>query len=649
MRSPESLFRVPPFPAFPSVSRYVPVGSVAEAEKRLVRCVESRESVALVIGPPGTGKTLLANVLAESFGGTRQVAALGDSPIDSPAAFYRQLLHQIGVGQRRMADGELHLALSQRLRSDDAPEPSLLLIVDEAQSLSPEVLEAIRMVTNIMRRDEPRVTVILCGGPALDDALAAPSLEPLSQRVATRCYLHPMTSEETRAYIESSIRACGADPDDTITEEAIAAVHHASGGIPRLVNQLMTETIDSAESAGDTLISEPIVDRAWAHLQQLPSPVVETPTYSHSAKAASRRDPAGRGASPEDAESPHPIEFGDLTEPDTLPSRMLGTGGLAGPVARGGSFKKLERLEKFESVEAGTGEESTHDVIEYCTPPILTDDERMNAAAFGDGATEFSPRDVAPILSELTRQDLLLGESISYEELERIRPESSTPEVKDEIVTRSPKGVRSDAGTPELSNPLPPHADPVTPHADPVTPHADPVTPHADPVTPHADPVTLFGDFDEEEELIVGGVLTNLGDDPVSGRPIASGTAASSGRLPESMLHEQVVGIIEEVTSAREGARRGFEDAAGEEDASRQDNFAPSDSVARETGRTHERASFLWLTETDDGELVRDDSDLLVVEDEMSVETPIAATGIDSEESTVSVDFQAMLNRMRAS
>lgn len=593
MRSPESLFRVPPFPAFPSVSRYVPVGSVAEAEKRLVRCVESRESVALVIGPPGTGKSLLANVLAESFAGTRQVAALGDTPIDSPAAFYRQLLHRIGAGQRRMADAELHLALSQRLRSDDAPEPSLLLIVDEAQALSPEVLEAIRMVTNIMRRDEPRVTVILLGGPGLDDALAAPSLEPLSQRVATRCYLHPMTSEETRAYVESSIRTCGADPDDTITEEAIAAVHHASGGIPRLVNQLMTETIDSAESAGDTVISESIVDRAWAHLQQLPSPVLETPTYPRSADAAPRRDPSLRGASPEDAESPHPIEFGDLTEPDALPSRKLETDGVP-----------------------------TQDVIEYCTPPILTDDERISAAAFGDGANEFSPRDVAPILSELTRQDLLLGESISYEELEQIRPES-------------PRAPASEVPGPSGESELPPMSP---------SPRGS-----SNPLPQHADPVTLFGEFDEEEELIVGGVSTDPNNDAAGKRFVASGPVASSSTLPESLLHEQVVGIIDEVASAREVARRGHQDVARDEDAARQQEVTGAEGVARETGRTRERASFLWLTETDEGELIRDDSDLLVVEDEISVDTPVAATRIDSEESPVSVDFQAMLNRMRAS
>jgi hypothetical protein len=127
----------------------------------------------------------------------------------------------------------------------------------------------------------------------LDELLVEPSMEAFTQRVATRCYLHAMNADETRRYVTETIRNCASDPDETITFEAIAAVHHACGGVPRLVNQMMTQAIDCAEEAGQANITEQIVDQAWAQLQQLPSPMVEEPRILRS------------GA---------PIEFGELDE-----------------------------------------------------------------------------------------------------------------------------------------------------------------------------------------------------------------------------------------------------------------------------------------------------------------------------------------------
>ncbi len=164
-------------------------------------------------------------------------------------AFQRHLLHHLGADFNSIAEGDLQLALIDRVCSDEAPEGGLLIVVDEAQSLPTEVLEAIRMATNIMRNGEPRVLAVLCGGVKLDETLVDSSMEAFTQRVATRCYLHPMNGEETRRYVTETIRTCGSDPDQTITDEAIAAVHHACSGVPRLMNQMLTQAIDCAEEA----------------------------------------------------------------------------------------------------------------------------------------------------------------------------------------------------------------------------------------------------------------------------------------------------------------------------------------------------------------------------------------------------------------
>jgi type II secretory pathway predicted ATPase ExeA len=293
MQSLDSNYIVPPFPPFPSAKRYVPLGSVQDAMERVCRAVDAREAVSLVIGPPGTGKSLICGLLQSQFKSTHDVVVLGETPITDSATFYRHLLHHLGADIASIPDGDLQLALVNRVCKANSTLRGLLIIVDEAQSLTPEVIEAIRMVTNITRAGEPRVFAVLCGGVKLDDTLVASSLEAFTQRAATRCYLHPLNSQETRQYITQAIRNCGADADETITDEAIAAVHHACSGVPRLINQLLTQAIDCAADADQTLIDERIIDRAWAELQQLPSPMVVEPKFSNSSS---------------------PVEYGELSE-----------------------------------------------------------------------------------------------------------------------------------------------------------------------------------------------------------------------------------------------------------------------------------------------------------------------------------------------
>jgi len=279
---------LPPFPAFPSADRYVALGAIEEAMTRVGRAINAREPAALVIGPPGTGKSLLARLVARQYAERRTVVMLGDAPLENREALLRHLLHQLGVD---CPGDDPHLALVDFLNQQPDQEAGLLVIVDEAHTLSAEVIEAIRMVTNITGDGQPRVFALLCGGPKLDETLVDSSLESFAQRAATRCYLHPLSAEETRQYIHETIAACGADPESTVTAEAVAAVHHGCSGVPRLINQLMTEAIDCAADADQSVIDESIIDRAWAQLQQLPSPMLEAP------------EPGDQSAS---------IEFGEL-------------------------------------------------------------------------------------------------------------------------------------------------------------------------------------------------------------------------------------------------------------------------------------------------------------------------------------------------
>ena len=582
MTSIDSTFNVPPFPAFPSVTRYVPIGSLDEALLRVGRSIETREAISLIIGPPGTGKSLACQLLTKRFGKTHDVVVLGDTPIEDRSALLRHLLHHLGVDHVAGPANDLHLALVDRVSSGD--NSGMLIVVDEAQALSVDVMEAIRMTTNIMKDGEPRVTAIICGGPKLDELLVSPAMEAFTQRVATRCYLHPMSGDETNQYISHVIAACGADPSTTITADALSAIHHGCNGVPRLINQLMTQAIDVAEERDQALIDEKIVDHAWAMLQQLPSPMIEEPTISRPGRSS-------------DAPSSS-IEFGELS-------------------------------------------------------------------AWSDAETDAGPASVAD------RE----GDHASTNQSTAIQ---STVEM--EIELAGPEWVRE--GNEETFEQEEVSAHPIRL------------------LTP--DSAELFGEFEAEEELSVGAanvagrqdlnaepfeVLGGCGGDA---DPSEASCEASSSASLESMLHQEIIGMSTMDESASVIADHHFE--VSSEVAIETEPFgesvAPLQMKAIEETPPEPEASWIdaedetiELVDDREGEDVnepairfvedtnqrplaepfhngpsRDDSDLLVIEDEL--ELRIASERdrqtisiLEAEENTqaksVNVDFQAMLSKMR--
>lgn len=282
MTSVEKQFHVPPFPPFPSAERYVRVGSQGDALQRVRRAVEAWEAISLVIGPPGTGKSLICQVLQKHFSRDREVIVFGDATLESPQALQRHLLNRLdrirGIAPTPPAVGDdPQLAIIERIAGSSPEFSGLLLLVDEAQTLQPEVLETIRILTNVISGGRPRVSAVLLGGPRLDETLALPSLDALVQRVATRCYLHPLSSDETVSYVREVVQKCCELAKMEIDDAAIRSIHRACSGVPRLVNQLMSAAIAFAGQHRQERITSQTVDHAWAVLQQLPGPLVDEP------------------------------------------------------------------------------------------------------------------------------------------------------------------------------------------------------------------------------------------------------------------------------------------------------------------------------------------------------------------------------------
>jgi general secretion pathway protein A len=151
--------------------------------------------------------------------------------------FIQYILKDLGVRIQGQTKGEylhnLHRYLLNAYRRDER----VILIVDEAHGLSPELLEEIRLLSNFETSKSKLIQIVLIGQPELDKMLAQPEFRQLKQRINLRYYLPPLSEKETREYIEKRLRIAGAK-ESPFTDKAIKEIYMRSGGIPRLINIL---------------------------------------------------------------------------------------------------------------------------------------------------------------------------------------------------------------------------------------------------------------------------------------------------------------------------------------------------------------------------------------------------------------------------
>lgn len=299
----ESYFQLArrPFAVAPEVEAYYPAESIEEARRTLVRSIERAEGVGLVIGTSGTGKSLLCQLLAQRFRDKLELAMLSGAQLATRRALLQAILFELNLPYRGMDEGELRLSLIDHLTRRSGDSPGVLLIVDEAQTLPQRLLEELRLITNVVRQGAPRVRLVLAGGPALEERFATPQLESFSQRIAARCYLQAFQHADTVAYVTHRMTTCGGDGNKTFSPEALDAIHRATDGIPRLINQLADHALVLGFTAGVKRLDAAAIEEAWADLQQLPMPWHET---------------TGRRSEDRHDEAADVIEFGGLDDDD---------------------------------------------------------------------------------------------------------------------------------------------------------------------------------------------------------------------------------------------------------------------------------------------------------------------------------------------
>jgi type II secretory pathway predicted ATPase ExeA len=320
----ESFFHMKqrPFAAAPRVDRYFPGAAIEAARQALGRSIDRAEGTGLVVGPAGSGKTLVCHLLAEQFRGRFAVALLSNGHLDSRRELLQAILFELGLPYRRLEEGELRLSLIDYIANEQNVRDGLLLLVDEAHTLPPRLLEEVRLIANVVRNGQPRVRLVLAGNPILEESLADPQLQALSQRVSTRCYLDGFDHGQTQQYVVAQLTAAGSDGHNIFTPEALEAVHRASDGIPRLINQVCDHALILAFAGGRRQIDGAGIEEAWSDLQQLPAPWGESRRLT-----ANSRTGAGEiiefGDLDDDMQSPI-VEESPLDEQFFAPAREVG-------------------------------------------------------------------------------------------------------------------------------------------------------------------------------------------------------------------------------------------------------------------------------------------------------------------------------------
>jgi general secretion pathway protein A len=208
--------------------------------------IQSRKGFVLLTGEVGTGKTTLINKLLEWLR-LQQVATafIFNSRLNVPQ-FLDYMMTDFGVPIESRSKSQILLRLYNWLLDRYRAGETAVLIVDEAQNLSDEVLEEIRLLTNLETFTEKLLQIVLVGQPELELKLRQPHLRQLRQRLTLRAKTHPLTLDETHAYVAQRLRIAGNNGRQIFQPEAVAAIHRYAGGIPRVVNLLCEHALVSA-------------------------------------------------------------------------------------------------------------------------------------------------------------------------------------------------------------------------------------------------------------------------------------------------------------------------------------------------------------------------------------------------------------------
>jgi general secretion pathway protein A len=247
-------FEMTPDPAFLYLGE-----SHQEGLATLVYGVRARKGFVMLTGEVGTGKTTLLHALLSQLEPST-LAAFVFNPRLEPLDFFRVLFEEFGIETRCTTKAEYLIALNKFLIERLERDHPTLLIVDEAQNLSGDMLEEIRLLSNLETPTSKLIQIMLVGQPELEEKLSRQELRQLRQRIVLRFRLRPFDMDETEHYVHERLRLAGYTGKGIFKRGALRRLHQVTGGVPRLLNVVCDGALLLSYSRGQSVIDVDAID-----------------------------------------------------------------------------------------------------------------------------------------------------------------------------------------------------------------------------------------------------------------------------------------------------------------------------------------------------------------------------------------------------
>lgn len=262
-------FKEPPFALTPNPAFLFLSSPHQEAFAHLLYAIENRVGFIELSGEVGTGKTTIVRTLLNQLDPEIYRTALIFNPTLSPLGLLKEVNSEFGLASAGAEMRDLLQALNAYLLEENRAGRTVVLVIDEAQNLSVEVLEHIRLISNLETHSDKLIQIVLVGQPELRSLLARPELRQLDQRITVRYHLKPMCLADSSDYIRHRIRfAAGGHVPLIFSPGAVKRIFRYSGGLPRLINGVCDRALLLAYTRGCNEISPSMAALSIADLRK---------------------------------------------------------------------------------------------------------------------------------------------------------------------------------------------------------------------------------------------------------------------------------------------------------------------------------------------------------------------------------------------